>query len=267
MSTTVRYTNDEEKQLDSTSIYEYSDGTVTVKTWKGEPPDAVSKGKEKPLELFGLGLLGVKKSEKTVTLWFHEEDSMTNYALVFSEEAPLENIITSIFFLPREAANAVDRISQVLAQALKKKPFFLYNTDAVSHTARNVAELLVHFAGQLRGRVPELYTISSFAIEEIRENSCLELFVYISGADDWINIGVTKTTGSVWIWMHCYKDKTVYLIVARDESELLDFLIGSEDGSRVAQKLASALSRQRAVTRDECEAGRKILDKIRMLFG
>ena len=276
----VRFKEEQEAQTTSDeTTYEYSDGVITVKTWKGEPLDSLPKGRRKLVNrgsvVYGtkINLVGVKSENDLVVIWVYEKNSGTNYiieyikSLIHGESMGFINVLDSLFFLPPEAARAAGRLGKAIEVASEKGFRSLSDLKYVfGDVVGQVATALKHIYGQLYGKVPAIYFLPGRIWYNIQNVSCANIFILQSDLD-FTDVGVVQTRKGTWLWSYCFGDREFPIIVARDESELLDFLIGSEDGSRVARDIADALRQHIARSRIECEVGQRVLGRIKMFFG
>ena len=302
----VRFKEEQEAQTTSDeTTYEYSDGTIAVKRWSGEPlfrrpgrkgthekvysmVDEVKGGTVEVMETNTVtyavkgGTVGVVERviidydpdavyphfRMLESLWFYQKESKTNYTLTFDGEEDRRDIFDSLFFLPPEASRIVNRIVEAMKRGVKED-WRGYKAGKAGY----LAFLLVKMPKSLQGKVPMTYSLPAlWMVDDFFFGSCARLVIRTSNL--LAKIGVAERKKGVWLWVYVnpkfsysgYRN-TFDLIVARDEKELLDFLIGSEDGSRIARDIADALKYPESESWLKCEAGRKILDKIRMLFG
>ena len=271
----VRFKEEQEAQTTSDeTTYEYSDGVITVKTWKGEPLDSLSDNKRELIELDRKvyiargGFTGAKKTEDKVVLWYYNKKESVNYAILFNEKTRFIDVVDAVFRLPPDAVVKADKIFHAIA-GVKRNPTLSANFYVSTDSPLNVdsiATMLSWMAGMHAEEIPSLYFFHGWFLHEIRDESCTYIET-IASEIGYRGTGVAMPKNGIWLWDARFHANKFTLVIACDEKELLDFLINDVEASKVAQDIAEALKYKVLGSHVECEIGGKILDKIRILFG
>ena len=251
---------------------------IRVGSWKGDPPVSLAPGsmftrsESRSAILLSIGLFGVERGGGEATLWFHDERTKMNYAVSFSERAHLLEILDSLFWLPPEASVIVNRVAQAVAFASQESPSFLFDINLIGSKVMNIIDILKYNYGRVRGKASAVYILPDWLMPLLRDSSCAYLAIQAGAREsEYRQVGLVDSKRGLWLWFWYYRltprERVGALAAAVGEKELLDFLIGSEDGSRVARDIADALRQHIARSRIECEVGQRVLGRINLIFG